>query len=227
MRCRIGTWAVCSSLVAFVIAGCGGGASDNGVSAKSADGIVSAAIGAINSATSAHISGSEVNGGTPVTMNLDLVAGKGGRGEVSEGGQRISIEVVGNEVYMSGNDAFWARVFPSAAVKQLHGKWLKASAAGQFASIAQLTDLRGLADTLLKTNGALVKSGTKTIDGQDAVGVTDAKKGGTLYVATTGKPYPLELLGGGAQGADITLSGFNRPVTLTAPADIIDVSQLK
>ena len=73
----------------------------------------------------------------------------------------------------------------------------------------------------------MVKAGTSTVDGQSAVAVRDTAKDATLYVATTGPPYPLEIDKIGSQAGRIRLSGFNESVSLTAPRDAIDISKLR
>jgi hypothetical protein len=229
MRRRLALWAASSVFLVSAISACGGGSSssDNGVSTKSANDIVSSALTAINNATSAHIAGSVVSGGQPISLNLDLVSGKGGRGRMAQGGLGFQIMVVGNEVYINGSSAFWRHFGGVAAEALLKGKWLKAPATGQFASLAQLSNLHQLVDTLLKTHGVLVKGGTSTVNGQTAVAVRDKKKDATLYVATTGTAYPLEVLKTGSQSGRLTLSRFNESVTLTPPANAIDISQFK
>jgi hypothetical protein len=110
----------------------------------------------------------------------------------------------------------------------LQGKWLKAPASStSFASLASLTNLGKLIDTTLASHGKLASAGTKTVNGQKAVGVTDATRGGTLYVAATGTAYPLELVKSGASGGKITFDHWNQPVTLNPPAAAVDVSQLQ
>ncbi len=228
MRCRIAAWAACSLLAACAISACGGGSSSgNGIDAKSPNEIVSAALGTINSAKSAHISGRVISGGSPITLNLSLVSGQGGRGQMSEGGLGFQIEVIGHEVYINGSPSFWKHFGGAAAAQVFQGKWLKAPTSGQFASLAQLSNLHALLGTVLSTHGSLTKTGTTTVNGQSAVGVRDTTNGGTLYVATTGKPYPLEILKGGGQGGRIVLGSFDQPVSLTPPANAIDISQFK
>jgi hypothetical protein len=224
MRCRIAAWAACSLLVACAISACGG-ASGNGVASKSPEGIVSSALAAIDSAKSAHISGKVVSGTEPISLNLDLVSGKGGRGQMSEGGLSFKIEVIYNEVYINGSPAFWKHFGGAAAAQVFQGKWLKAPATGQFASLAQLSNLHSLLGTVLSTHGSLAKTGTATVNGESAVGVKDTTQGGTLYVATTGKPYPLEILKSGGEGGRIVLGSFNQPVPLNPPANAIDISK--
>jgi hypothetical protein len=224
MRCRIAASAACSLLVACVISACGG-SSGNGVASKSPNEIVSAALQAVDTAKSAHIAGRVVSGNLPITLNLNLVSGQGGSGQMAEGGRSFRIEVIRHEVYINGSPAFWKHYAGPAAAQVFQGKWLKAPASGRFASLAQLSNLHALLGTVLSTHGALTKTGTTTVSGQSAIGVRDDVQGGTLYVATTGKPYPLEILKSGSQGGRIMLDKFDQPVTLTPPAKAIDISR--
>jgi hypothetical protein len=59
------------------------------------------------------------------------------------------------------------------------------------------------------------------------IGITDKSKGGTLFISTTGKPYPVEITKGGSGGGKITFDRWDEPVTLSAPANAIDVAQLQ
>jgi hypothetical protein len=209
-----------------VVAGCGG-ASDNGVAAKSPDAIVSAATNAVTGVKSVHVSGSVTSNGSPINLDLTLAAGKGGGGQMSEGGLSFKIIDLSQVVYLNGSDAFWRHVGGNAAAQLFHGKWLRAPATGQFASLAALTDVRALFSKLLSTHGTLAKGGTSTVAGQKVVAVRDTTMGGTLYVATTGPAYPIQISKTGSQGGHITFDRYNQAVTLKAPAGSIDVSQLK
>jgi hypothetical protein len=220
------------ALVAFVfaLAGCGGsgGSSSNGIAAKTPTEILAAATAAANSASSVHVSGSIVSGGSPITLDLELAAGKGGRGQISEDGLSFNLIQIGGTAYISGSPAFYSHFGGPAAEKLLEGKWLKAPASsGSFSSLGSLTDLNQLLGTALSDHGTLTKGSTTTIDGQQVLSVTDASHGGTLYVATTGKPYPIEIYKTGKTGGKITFDHWNAPVTLTAPANAIDLSQLE
>ena len=131
-------------------------------------------------------------------------------------------------VYIKGSPALYGRVGGPAAAQLLRGKWLKAPAtSGNLASIASLTDLRQLVDTTLASHGTLAKGGTTTVGGQKVVAVTDTSKGGTLYIATTGQPYPIEIMKAGASGGKITFDRWNEPVSLAAPSNAIDLAQLQ
>ena len=123
---------------------------------------------------------------------MELVSGKGGKGRLTLEGLTINLIQVNGAVYINGSKAFYTHVAGAAAAQLLQGKWLKAPATGgNFASLASLTELDKLVNSTLAAHGKLVSAGTSTVNGQPAVGVSDATKGGTLYVATTGTAYPI------------------------------------
>lgn len=216
------------ALAALVaLAGCGG-SSSNSIASKSAAQILSESKAAAERATAVHVSGSLTSGSTPVTLDLDLVAGKGGRGEISENGTSFKLILLGDTAYISGSPAFYRKLGGTAAAQLFNGKWLKASATtGEFSSFGQLADMRKLIDSALAVNGVLAKGATSLVNGQQAIAVTDTSKSGTLYVATTGKPYPIELSKGGAESGKITFDRWNQPVAIAAPAGSIDLAELK
>ncbi|HUA05690.1 MAG TPA: hypothetical protein VMB27_17410 [Solirubrobacteraceae bacterium] len=221
---------ILSALVALVLTACGssgGDSSSNGIASKSPDQIVAAATSAVSSVNSVHVSGAVLSGGQHVTLDLNLVNGKGGKGSMAQNGLGFQIVAVGPEVYINGSQSFWKTFGGSAAAQLLSGKWLKAPATGQLSSLATLTNVQKLFNQLLSSHGKLAKGKTTTIHGQQAIAVTDTTNGGTLYVATTGKAYPLEISKTGAEGGQITFDHFNQPVSLAAPPHAIDISQLK
>jgi hypothetical protein len=215
-------------LAAAAFAGCGGSSSGNGVASKSADQIVAAAKAAAVGAATVHIAGSIVSEGKPLKIDMQLVKDKGGRGRITLEGVSIDLVRVGGSVYINGSQAFYRRVAGAAAAQLLQGKWLKAPEnSGNFASLASLTDLAKLMNTTLSSHGTLSRGGTKTIAGQKTVAVNDVSQGGTVYVATTGSPYPVELSKDGSGGGKIVFDKWNKSVTLTAPANAININQLQ
>ena len=190
----------------------------NGVAQKSPQAAVSSAVQAIDQVHSVHVAGSVVDGGIPVRMDLQLVAGRGGQGMVSENGLGFRLIALDKVLYIQGSDAFWSHFAGATAARVFHGKWLKAPNAGQFASVGALTSISGLFGRLLNQHGALSRGHRTTIGGRPALGITDRSRGGTLYVATTGTPYPLEIVKAGSNGGYVTFTGFDQPVALTAPA---------
>ena len=216
------------ALATVALAACGGsGSSGNGESSKSANQILSDAVNAAQGAASVRVSGSISDSGQAVAVDLKLVNGKGGVGSMTIQGAPVQIIDINNTLYMNGSDAFWSKVGGgSAIVSLLHGKWLKAPATGSYSSLANLTSMHTLFGQLLNSHGTLTKASSKSVNGQDAVGVTDTAKSGTIYVATSGKPYPLQLSKAGSGGGTVNFTEYGKSVALAAPAKSIDISQL-
>jgi hypothetical protein len=215
-------------IAALALAGCGSSSSGNGVASKPPAQILDAAVKAAKSAATVHVSGSMSDEGQPVSLDLELEAGKGGKGTIALEGLSVKLIQLNGAVYMNGSEAFYRHVAGSAAAQLLRGKWLKAPASdANFASLASLTDLDKLVGSTLASHGALVAAGTSTVRGQKVVGVTDKSKGGTLYVATTGPAYPVEIAKSGSSGGTVVFERWNKPVTLEAPVGAININQLK
>ncbi len=214
---------------AVAISACGGSSSSgNGIAAKSPSEILSAATKAINGVNSVHVSGSLLSSGSPISLDLNLVNGKGASGSMSEGGLSFKLIDVGGNVYINGSPTFWQHFGGSAAAQLFKGKWLKAPATNSnFASFAALTNLHQLLSAVLANHGSLAKGSTTSVHGQNVVALKDTSMGGTLYVATTGKPYPVEISKSGSSGGRMDFDHINQSVSLTPPPNAIDVSQLK
>lgn len=231
MRDRLSIAAAVAVLMALAVAACGSSSSPsgNGVAAKSPDDIVSAATNAIGAVNSVRVSGRVADGSskTPIRLDLNLVAGKGATGSMSENGLSFRLITVGGNAYINGSPAFWRQFGGTAAVGRLQGRWLKAPADhGQFASFASLTDLHKLMAGLLGGHGALAKGATSTLRGRKVIALKDRSKGGTLYVATTGKPYPLRIANDGSTGGQLDFTRFDVPVTLRPPSQSIDITKV-
>jgi hypothetical protein len=218
-------------LVAGMLAGCGSSSQGNGVASKTPAEIVASAKALADAAGSVHVSGSIVTGRSPITLDLLLASGKGGRGRLSENGLSFELIELYGTVYIKGSPAFYRAIAGPAATQLLQGKWLKAPASsGSLASLSSLTNLRALVDAALSGHRGLTKGTSTTVNGQKVIAVTDTSKGGKLYVATTGPPYPIEITSTGSSGAGsgkVLFDHWNSPVTLTAPANAIDITQLR
>lgn len=220
--------ALLAALIAL-LSGCGSGAAGpNGIAAESPQQILAAAETAAAGAATARLAGSIVSAGKPISLKMELVSGKGGAGEVTLAGLAIDLVQVDGWLYARGSASFYREFADPSAARVLAGKWLKARAnRGPFAALATLTDLRRLIDGTLSEHGQLEHAPARSIDGRPAVGITDNAGGGTLYVAATGTPYPLEITGARGRSGDVRFDRWNQPVTLTAPANPINISQLQ
>jgi hypothetical protein len=213
---------------AVLLAGCASGASRaNGLEAKSPIQIMAAAEAAARAAASVHVAGSIVSDGKPISLNMELVSEKGGKGRVSLDGLSFRLVDVDGAVYVNGSNAFYTRFAGATAARVLRGKWLKGAQSGAMAPLASLARLRSLLNTALASHGPLARASNATIEGQQAVAVSDPVDGGTLYVAATGAPYPLEILRHGASAGKLVFDRWNQAVSLAVPTNAIDVKQLQ
>jgi hypothetical protein len=228
------TGSLSAVVAALVLAACGSSSSSsssgNGVAGKSPEQIVNAAVAAAESAHSVHLAGTLHTSGGKLGLDLDIVTGKGTAGTITEGGTvSFRLVVIGTSVYFQGNRAFWLKVGHSQAAVQLFlGKWIREPASGaQFQSFAKLTSIKGLMASLVHGHGTLSKGASTTVGGQQAIAVNDVSRGGALYVATTGKPYPLKLNNKGSAAGVVTFTQYNHSFTIAAPKDSVDAAQLK
>ena len=90
------------------------------------------------------------------------------------------------------------------------------------AGYARLTDINQFFNGAA-SRGTLEKKGTTTYNGQKVIAIVDnTKNGGTYYVAASGKPYPVAILGGtGSKAGAIRFSDWNQRVSVTAPKGAI------
>jgi hypothetical protein len=209
------------------LGGCGGSSSGNSIASKTPTQILDAAKAAADGAASVHVAGT-ITAGAPLSLDLKLLSGKGGHGTITQNGLSFELIALGGTVYIHGSPAFYRRIGGKAAAQLFQGKWLKAPAtSGDFASISSLTDMRKLLDTTLTSHGKLTKGPLTSMGGQKAIAIEDLSKGGLLYVAATGKPFPVELLKRGARGGRIVFDGWNRAVSIAPPSNAINIAQLR
>jgi hypothetical protein len=204
-------------------------AASNGVTAKSADQILSTAITAAEAAKSVHVAGAIKSGGSSVGIDLSIVSGTGASGTISEGSASFKLVDVGGSFYIQPDPAFLLKfAHTQAAASLFKGKWLKASSTdASFASFGELTSIKTLMGSLTQAHGALTKGATSTLAGQPVIAL-QSSKGGTMYVATTGQPYPLQVSkNSGGQSGKVTFSEYNKPFSITAPANSINIEQLE
>jgi hypothetical protein len=217
-------------LTAALLAGCGSSkkaAKANGEATKPANRVLADAKTAATSASSVHVTGSIASGGTPITLDLAMARGKGAKGAMSTNGGEFDLVRIGDTAYIRGSDAFLKQNAGAAAAQLLHGKWLKASIVSpRFRSLAPLTSVDLLFAKISSSHGKLVNEGKTTYKGEQVVAIRDTSDNSKLYVAATGKPYPVAIVGGkkGRSGT-IAFGGWNESVSLTAPKNAIDISK--
>lgn len=225
---RVSTLAVV--LAALVLAGCGSSKKaekPNGEASKPPARVLADAKAAATSASSVHVSGHLVSSGTPVTLDLTMVRGKGAKGSASINGLDFDAVRIGDTVYIHGSDDFYKQYAGAAVAQLLHDRWVKASTdQPQFRSFAPLTDIGALLTEVSKNHGKLINDGTTTYQGEQVVTIRDTSDNSKLHVAATGKPYPVALVGGKkGQTGTIAFDDWNKAASLSAPKNAIDISQ--
>ena len=216
-----------AAIAALTVAACG--SSGGGIAARSPNVIVMRATRAIDDVHSVRVSGVISDGSAqhPIRLDLQLVNGRGATGSLSENGASFRLITVGGESYVNGSPEFWRQFGGSGAAAQLQGKWLRASSSnGDFASLASLTQVHKLLAALLTGHGALVRGGMSTLAGHRVIALHDTSAHGTLFVATSGAPYPIRIQDTGSHGGELDFSGFDAPVALAAPRSSVDISNL-
>lgn len=213
--------------VALALAACGG-SGGNGVASKSPDQILNAASNAMIGAKSFRASVSGKIGGSTLDGQLDLVANKGASGTFTAGHGVLDLVVTGGTIYMRGNSAIWDLLTHNTAAGQLlGGRWVKASASDT--SLSGVTDLAQLNFTnfthaIRQDDGTVTKGSTSTVNGQKVIAL-HSSKGGTIYVATTGKPYLVSSVGGTIGSG--TFSDYGHSFSIKPPSHAINIAQLQ
>jgi len=204
-----------------------GGSSGNGVAAKSPRAIFAAAEAAATGLKSLRVS--LTLAGRPAGY-VEIVAGKGAEGHIASKGLNVRFIQIGSVTYLKSASlaSALASTGPAGAraAARLRGKWVRTST-GSGNVDGFPTNIRSLFSSPGLGRGALTKTPTTTVDGLAVVGVADKKAGWMLYVATTGKPYPIESTGTAAHsGSAVFLHDFNAPVTLSAPGHSVNLPHI-
>jgi hypothetical protein len=229
---RGGIRARCSLALAGLVLGAGlmgCGSSDNGVASKSASEILAASIAAAKSASSVRLTTSSSGlGTTKLTLNASLAREKG-QARLSFLGIVVEAIRLDDTLYIKGNAASDARLESVMGVKIPPGTWLKGPSSGVLAQVGSFADMTKELPLILSRGSGLSKGATAKFDGQSAIALKETAKlyTGTLYVATTGEPYPIKLIKHGRETGQTTFSGWNDPVSVSAPANAVEISQLK
>lgn len=219
-------YALAVTLVTLIgLAGCGSssGPSSNGESSKTGPQVVKDAAAALGASSAAHIAGTVSDSGKAEKVDLQLQT-DGTSGTLDISGVPVSIVAVGGALYIKAPASFYTaqKATPAAAAK-VANRWVKGPASTDISSLS----LAGLAKSLPEPDAGTTienKVTTGTLHGQKVVIVRESD-GSLLYVAATGKPYPLRAVNSASSKAgpgDATFSAFGQHMTLKAPAGAID-----
>jgi hypothetical protein len=229
---RLPRRALTTGLAALLLPACGGGGgsgpSDNGEASKPADQILKDSVAALRGAESVHMYG-EIPTGTE-TLAMDLHYNRSGnlKGTITIGTVPAEVIITGGHTFLKGR-ALFARYGGDQAATVIGDHWVAVPAGSGPGSdivqgLATFTDFNKLADLLASpTGGAVTKGAASTVDGRSVIALRDSDS--VLYIATTGKAYPIELKPDAASKA-LHLGSWDEPVDVTAPRDSLDFSSL-
>jgi len=181
----------------------GATAAGGGIAALSADQILAKAESALKEAKSFHVKGDSVQNGQKMSIDFE-VSGDDLIGSLTQGKAVIEMLSVSGSHYIRPNEAFWqiatgdatrAKTLATAVGK----KWVSTKADKNFDSFfGEFTP-----EKFLEADGTITKGDAKTVNGVPTIALQDSSNG-VIYIATTGKPYPISVDSDGT----ITFSEF-------------------
>ena len=159
------------------------------------------------------------------------VTGKGATGSWSAKGQTAKLVVIGDDVYIKADAAFFKRCASADVVQSIAGTWLKFRDNDPISKFSDATDLPSLFRALdldergLRARAPWTNDGVTTYRGKSVIAIhsdDDFMGAVTFYVAATGTPYPVAIVWTEDYKGDyITFDGWGKPVTLTAPSGAV------
>src|SRR5438552_11599770 len=160
-------------VVAFCVAGCGGGSSPNGSgngeASKPAQQVLADAVKAADAASSYH----ESDRLHPAASRVErtIVKGKGLIGSTTIGGdQKADVVAIGSRGYMRANTTFWRLWEDRATAAKLDGKWVAFPASDRrFGPMTREPSFDGLNSF----TGTPTNKGATTYNGQSVVAIED------------------------------------------------------
>ncbi|MDQ2726506.1 MAG: hypothetical protein M3Y91_01260 [Actinomycetota bacterium] len=204
-------------IVAVVVTGCGG-PGPNGEAGKAGRQILADAQKATMSAPTVHVSGSGSTSTTPLKLNLVAGQGKGG-GTITSGTSVLNLVLDKQNIFIKADAATIQSLSGNAATASSDAnKWLQTSSTSSgFTGLSQLLDITRLPQSFT-FGGVPTKQSATTFAGVAVVPVFDPKSGGTLYVATAGKPYIIGIKGAKSNGgATLTFDHYGTATVPGAP----------
>jgi hypothetical protein len=217
-----------------------------GEAAKPALQILHDAAASLRAADSFRVEGRGTLGGQPNSSFTAAVAPSSLSLDLAQGGQVLQAIFVGGSAYVRANAAYWQDQTHSTAAAAFANRWISTRASSSQLGSLQLTGA-ALGRCLLFNHGTLGVVRRASVGGHPVVVIADRgdRPGSTpteFSIATTGQPVLLRALAtgnqrpggrrdaqcngqGGRTGDELTISDYNQPLHITAPAQA-DLSAL-
>ncbi|HEY2550350.1 MAG TPA: hypothetical protein VGI64_07210 [Streptosporangiaceae bacterium] len=205
-------------------------AASNGIAAKPTAKIVKTAFKTLESAKSVRVYGSFRDSGA--RFKLDVTMGPTGmRGTMTapfKGASLATVDmVVTHRKFYARSRTLWRQVGGAGLASLIGNRWViipvRQLSGFPFAnakSFIKLLNRQSLKSP--KSASAHVKRAKTTVDGQPAIELSHGRT--AIYIATTGRPYPLEIRQGSHGALHFRYSGS--PVDIAAPPHAVDLSSL-
>lgn len=167
--------------------------------------------------------------GRMVVIDIAIVNDLGLTGTMSIDGHAVDVISTGGAVYFKYPLATLKALYPNASAAQtegfelMAGRWLKTTSATAVSQFSQIANFKKMLSRTSKQKKPDTRGANSTFNGQPVFVIHDAD-GSTGYVAATGTPYVLKAVPRNANGQLVTLSDFNQPVALKAPAGAITLN---
>ncbi|MHB8394660.1 MAG: LolA-like protein [Candidatus Dormibacteria bacterium] len=201
----------------LLLAACG----QNGEATKSGPQIIKDTAAALGTAKSYRLQGVVPVSGSSGSFTFDVAGAAVGAGTFHLGGLTFQLDEIHGTDYVKSK-TLWQGVDGGALQPLLANRWVSIPANNPLAQqltagLASLTSARQEAQAILKGVESAKRGHTGTAGGQGVVQVSEGSgsTAAVVYVATSGSPFPMRVVG---QGHDyLNLSDFNQRFDVTAP----------
>ncbi len=157
--------------------------------------------------------------GTSPQASLDLVVTQDSSdGSRTAGETTLKTRVVDGTIYIKADADYWTQAFNAKKAKRIGDKWVTGDLNNpKLESFKQTSIMKPLMKQFLRTDGTVEVGDVGVSQGQPAVPLTSNI--GTLWIATTGKPYPLMITSSPDQAevSEVDFTDWNKKVVIKAP----------
>jgi hypothetical protein len=164
-----------------------------------------------------RIAGAVTQSGKSVSVDLNIVPGKGCQGTIQESGLgTLGLTYVGTKTWVKASAAFWSASahVPAALASQMGGKYIPIPASQSSAVGGQMCG--GSPFTASSNDGKLKKGGIVTLNGQRVLILIDADQS-RGYVTDTAKPLFVRITGSKSSDGYATVTTSSTPVVISPP----------
>ncbi len=202
-------------------------AASNGVDQETATVILKAASRALSSARTFEIHATSTVQGSTGSITFEIEGQNEGEGTFTSSAITFQAEELNGVDYFRSS-TLWNQVGGTSLQAALGDRWVYISASSSTAAqlteaFGELTSPKALADQLTKGSPDAVKGKKGTLGSQPVIVVNEPPTA-AVYVASTGKPYPLRWVQTSSQHVDF--SDFGKKFHLRAPSRPLNLAAI-